>query len=127
MEKDNQEKRSTNMYSLTYFKVLKDKSNIDFNESIAAKCEPSKDSVWCKQGDSCGENDRMCSSLCPKSSCRHDGCCTGLWDWGGDGASISVIESFGPTDIITNEIIENSNSIADNDCIKVTKDYNTKY
>ncbi|WP_337871669.1 hypothetical protein [Ignavibacterium sp.] len=62
--------------------------NSGFNAGAkAAGCVPQKDAVWCKQGDLCGTNDRMCTSLCPQPSCRHDGCCTGWWDWGGDDAT----------------------------------------
>lgn len=57
-----------------------------FDDVYSLECTKKNDSVWCKVGDSCAPSDKMCSSLCPRPSCRHDGCCTGRWDWGGDKA-----------------------------------------
>lgn len=45
-------------------------------------CNPKPDMVWCLEGDSCGKSDVFCGSIENES---HDGCCTGWWDWSGDG------------------------------------------
>jgi len=31
-----------------------------------------------------GDNDRICSSICPTNGCRHDGCCGSNYDSGGE-------------------------------------------
>lgn len=42
-------------------------------------CTPKPDMVWCLKGDSCGTSDKFCGSI---QSDSHDGCCTGMFDWG---------------------------------------------
>jgi hypothetical protein len=52
---------------------------------IPPYCRTNKpDLVWCKSGDSCGTTDWMCDPSCASARCAHDGCCSGIWDWGGD-------------------------------------------
>ena len=75
----------SNLKELKFFKVTE---LGDIHGGNVVSCDPRDcgwfDTVWCKQGDSCGTNDWLCVPGGPGGT-GHDGCCTGSWDHLGDG------------------------------------------
>lgn len=95
-------KQKTTVFELKYFEVIR-QNRVNKSISWGDPCTHGGDDlVWCKEGDSCGEADNMCTSLCPWAACRHDGCCTGWWDWGSDDE--------GEEDLIASIFYSNSHS-----------------